>query len=64
MTSSAEDFDPHDHSGSEERPRADSDIALVKVGNVVEAIDLINTIEASIFDHVSRTTKPFFSWLE
>lgn len=47
----------------EESSLAHSDVSLVKVWNVVIPVNLINALEASLFDHLGRTPRSFLGRL-
>ena len=48
----------------EEGAFAHSDVALIKIWDIVIAVDFVNTFETAFFDHGQSTTWTFFSWLE
>lgn len=41
-----------------------SDIALVKIGNVMKAVDLVDAVEAALLDHGKCTSRTFLRRLE
>lgn len=64
MTTLALDGDLHLGDGSEEATLADADVSLIKVWDVVVAVDFVDTDHAALFDHDWGSSWSFLSWLE
>ena len=63
MTTLADHSDLDSGDSGEEATLTDTDVAFIKVWDVVEAVDFVNAIHAAFFDHREGTTWAFLSWL-
>lgn len=64
VTTLAEDLDFNDSDSSKESAFADPNVAFIEVGNVMEAVDLVDSLQAAFLDHRRGTTGALFSRLE
>jgi hypothetical protein len=58
-------YSDFNYSDSSEEPTfAASDVPLIEVRNVVQAINFVHSIETPLFNHGKGTSWTLFSWLE
>ena len=64
MATLPNNFDLHLSDCGKEAAFTNTNVALVKVRHVVEAINLVNSLHAAFFNHWFGTTRAFFSGLK
>ena len=66
MGAIAMNFDVKEIGAGHRRPRQDRDLAVIEIGRVVQAIDLVagKSVEQPVLDHGTRAAEPFLGRLE
>ena len=63
MTTLTDDPDPDNRDCCEKGAFTDPNVTFVEIRDVVETVDLVDSVKALFFDHGCGASRALFSWL-